>query len=352
MSDYTLSVTLFDLVVDASIDRLIRSSDPYLRNLLQQEVGRHTHSPVKTFRWALTDSRVNTLVHLYGEQYVENPCTEIDRYFDILNRRLFSRPIPTQMAVLYLFGPGKEYSANISALSAFGEAVAGHCMEEFTYVPLVRPLGIMPDIVLRTSRAGQARFALVESKASVAKKGGAKTLLEGQVHEFLVNIKTRAGGFGLSYEGYLVCSHFRDNRVIDCAILRIDLGYYTAGTSPIATTQMNVFQPVPSYDDPIARLRSIITLQADLGAPADDYMTGLLSTEASQSATLALLKNDKGVAGVNQVFNYIEDTARELGLADQWHRSQERLAITKPAEAARIQEALARHNRPQVRVEE
>jgi hypothetical protein len=79
------------------------------------------------------------------------PARTLDQYFDIVNGRLFSRSVPTQLAVLYLFGSGKHYRPNTGALSASGEAIAGFCMEQFGYRPLVRPLGIMPDAVLWTN---------------------------------------------------------------------------------------------------------------------------------------------------------------------------------------------------------
>jgi len=160
-------------------------------------------------------------VRTYGEEYVADPCVDLDQYFDIVNRRFFSRSIPTQLTVLYLFGSGKQYRASKTALSAAGEGVAGHCLERFGYRPLVRPLGVLPDAVLWTRRNGRLSLALAESKASATPD--AKRLLEQHVFDFFVDVKTRATGFRYNYEGYLICTEFQDRRVIRCVALRVDL---------------------------------------------------------------------------------------------------------------------------------
>jgi hypothetical protein len=77
------------------------------------------------FQYALSRSDFTRLTHLYGEQYVADPGADLDQYFDIVNGRLFSCSVPTQLAVLYLFGSGGQYRPNTGALSAAGEAIAG-----------------------------------------------------------------------------------------------------------------------------------------------------------------------------------------------------------------------------------
>jgi hypothetical protein len=180
----------------------------------------------------------------------------------------------------------------VAALSAAGEAVAGYCMEQFGYQPLVRPLGVMPDAVLWANRAGMLHLALTEAKASTRQEP--KRLLEKSVSQFFLDIKTRAVGFSYHYEGYLVASQFKDGHVIECACLHVDLGYYTAGTARSAPADSGgIFNSVPSYDQPEDRIRSIMRLQAETGPAQDEYLTSLFSEEATRSATLALMKQDK-----------------------------------------------------------
>ena len=44
MSDFTLDVTVYDLRIDSHLDRLIRSSDPYLQEQLEKEVKTKLHA--------------------------------------------------------------------------------------------------------------------------------------------------------------------------------------------------------------------------------------------------------------------------------------------------------------------
>lgn len=66
-------------------------------------------------------------------------------------------------------------------------------MEKFGYRGLVRPLGVMPDIVLWCNRNDGLRLVLAEAKAST--KQTLKQLIVKNVSQFLIDIKTRAQGF-------------------------------------------------------------------------------------------------------------------------------------------------------------
>src|SRR5947208_2824528 len=98
--------------------------------MLEEEVEQRLRSSRQQFQYRLSENDLKRLTAVYGEQYVSNACADLDQYFDLLNSRIFTRPIPTQLAVFYLFGSGKQYRASISALSSAGEAMAGYCLEQ------------------------------------------------------------------------------------------------------------------------------------------------------------------------------------------------------------------------------
>jgi hypothetical protein len=324
------------------LDRLVRSSDPHLRKMLESEIRQVTSGAGKHFRFQLTDPELHEFVRTYGEQFVSNPTTDLDQYFDVVNRRFFTRSIPTQLAVLYLFGSGKQYRASVSALSAAGEAVAGYCMEKFGYRPLVRPLGVMPDAVLWTVRNGGFHLALTEAKASTTRDPGG--LVEQNVFQFFVDIKTRATGFRYPYDGYLVCTTFADGHHVDCMVLQVGLGYYNRGTANASRLDPpQGFSAVASYEDPDARLRTVIRLQAETSAARDEYLTSVLSEEASRSATMAMIKRGKPLEAPADVQNYVDKAAREVGLENEWKLGQSLISDTKRAEKERVQTAIQRY---------
>jgi len=349
MNDFMLDVTVYDLRIDSHLDRLIRSSDPYLQEQLEKEVRSRLVTGQQFPTFHVTESDLKRLANIYGEQYVQNPCTDLDLYFDLINRRFFSRPVPTQLAVLYLFGSGKQYRANISALSTAGEAVAGCCLEHFGLRPLVRPLGMMPDAVFWTTRNSATIIALAEAKASTTRRS--KVLIDQNVFQFLVDVKTRATGFGYRYEAYLVCSYFQDSRKIECSILRVDLDYYYKGTDVVPGLMEN-YSAVPGYEDPDARLRGIIRVQAETVSVRDAYLTGMLSEEASRSATLAVLKEGRALENADEVDAYIRKTAEDLGLRDEWEQGQSLIKDTKQAEKNKIKGAIQKYRKPDIKLEE
>jgi hypothetical protein len=263
---------------------------------------------------------------------------------------LFSRSVPTQLAVLYLFGNGKHYRPNIGALSASGEAVAGFCMEQFGYRPLVRPPGIMPDAVLWTNRAGVLYLALAEAKASTRKSPN--RLIEKNVSQFLVDIKTRAKGFSHRYEGYLLAVFFDDGGKTLCSCLRVDLSRYSKTLQGVGPPQAGIHSIVPPFEDPEDRLRGIIRLQAETGDAQDEYLTSLLSEEATRSATLDLIRQKTLNAGKapnlshDQVDAHIHKVASGLGLGEQWAAGQRLIRDVKGAERARVTKALTRYMKP------
>ena len=105
-----------------------RSSDPYSRKLLENHVADLISNPGKQFHNTLTRTELTDLAHRYGEQYVDDPCADLDQYFDFINNRWPPRALQTRSVQHFLFSPGKSYIANISALCICGEGIAGYLM--------------------------------------------------------------------------------------------------------------------------------------------------------------------------------------------------------------------------------
>jgi hypothetical protein len=349
MVDSSVELTVYEIQMDTGLDRIVRSNDPSLQKMVEDRIRKLLQGSGTRFSYALSRSDFIRLSHVYGEQYVADPGADLDQYFDIVNGRLFSRSVPTQLAVLYLFGSGKHYRPNTGALSASGEAIAGFCMEQFGYRPLVRPLGIMPDAVLWTNRAGILYLALAEAKAST--KEHPNRLIEKNVSQFLVDIKTRAQGFSHRYEGYLVAVLFRDGGKILCSCLRVDLSRYAKVHQGVAP-QSGIHSTVPPFEEPEDRLRAIIRLQAETGDAQDEYLTSLLSEETTRSAILELIRQktlDPGDApnlSQTQVDAYIHNVASALGLAEQWAAGQRLIRDLKGAERDSVTRALIRYVKP------
>ena len=348
MITFSLTGSLQSVTMSGHLDWLARSSDPYLRKRLEDELRPTIRGTGRPFHFTLTEEELKRYTRTYGEQFVADPCGDLTQFFDVINGRFFARSVPTQLVVLYLFGTGKQYRPNVGALSAAGEGIAGYCLERFGYQPLVRPLGVMPDAVSWTKRNGILRLALGEAKASTFRDP--RRMLEKNVFQFFVDIKTRATGFRYNYEAYLICSLFKDHHEIECAVLHVDLGYY-CGTS-VGGGAQDISTSVPAYDEPAERLRSIIRLQAEIESARDEYLTGVLSEEATRSATLALLKQEQEPQAPEEVEQYIRNMAAQLGLAQQWQSGQELVKDIKGREEHVLKLAIQRYRKPEVEIEE
>lgn len=343
MRDFNIDCKLYSMAMDPGLDRLIRSNDPSLQKMLEDRVRAVLRAGGKHYRYTLPRQEFIRLTRTYGEQYVADAGADLDQYFDIVNGRLFSRTIPTQMVVLYLFGSGSHYRPNVGALSAAGEAIAGYCVEQFGYRAMVRPLGVMPDAVVWANRAGALYLALVEAKAST--RNEPKRIIEKNAADFFVDIKTRAQGFGHRYEGYLIASQFHDGGIIDCVCLHVDLSCYSTSRASAAYPGSTIHVTVPGYDEPVVRVQSIIRLQADTAAAEDEYLTSLLSEEASRSAMIHLLSDQKSPAP-KDVEAYIFRVASEIGLEKQWAAGQNLIREVKAKETEHITKALTKFRQP------
>lgn len=348
MSDICVEGTVHSISMDTSLDRLVRTSDPGLQKLVEEKIGTLMRSAGRSFRYKVPRDEFKRQTHVYGEQFVSDAPADLDQYFDIINGRLFSRSIPTRLAVLYLFGSGNQFRPNTGALSAAGEAIAGLCMEQFGYRPLVRPLGVMPDIVLWTNRAGIIHLALAEAKAST--RQDPQNLIEKNAAKFLVDVKTRAQGFSYRYEGYLIASQLRDGGTVRCSCLHVDLERYARPDITDRNNRTGFESAVPSYDQPEARLEAIIRLQAETVEARDEYLTSLLSEEATRAAMLELIFRQKSITE-DAIDVYIARLASELGLSAQWAAAQELIRDTKGKEKANVSKALIRYKKPMLELE-
>jgi hypothetical protein len=345
MQDYQISLTTYEVVVDDHLDRLIRTSDPTLRTMLVDEIRRRLNTRRTSQAFPVPKDEVARLGLIYGEQYVPDPSHDLEIYFNIANRRFSARNVPTHLAVLYLFGTGKEYRPNLGCLSVAGEALAGYCVQSFGYTPLVRPLGVMPDALCSADKGGSLRIAMVESKASV--RSDPEQLILKNVHQFLVDVKTRSTGFRLHYEGYLVCSHFQDGGRVEIGCLYLDLGYYLKGATPVQTAVPSLGS-VDSYERPAKRLEDIIRREAATVDSGDEYLISVLSEEANRTATIVLVKDGVGPRRAKDTEDYVQTTAAKIGLAEQWNRGQQMIKHTKGKETREIEEAIKKMKTPEL----
>jgi hypothetical protein len=175
-------------------------------------------------------------------------------------------------------------------------------------------------------------------------------MLEENVCKFFLDIKTRATGFRYKYEAYLVCSLFKDGHEIDCAVLHVDLGYYCPTSVAGGSDQISV--AVPAYDEPAERLRAIIRLQAETGSARDEYLTSVLSEEATCSAALARIKEEQAPETPDEVEQYINDTAAQMGLAQEWRAGQALVRDTKGKEREFVKRAIKRYRKRDIDFEE
>ncbi len=353
MATLTIRGVSYTLTMNSVLDKLARSSDPYLKKRLEEYV-RPCWSSGSSFSHSLSDADLSRFAEVYGEQYVKDPWNDLDQYFAIIGKKLPHRKIRTQLKILYLFGPGNSYKPNLGSLSVAGEAVAGFCLQELDYAPLVRPLGIMPDAVLWKRQAGEFRLALSEAKASTVQEP--RRMIEKNVYQFILDVKTRAAAFGNRYDAFLVCSRFRDGGGIDCECLHLDLGYYhaakqSAGHCPEITD--SIWSGMGGDYDARVRLATIIQAQAYTAETKDEYLAGLLSEEATRTATVALLEEkDEREIKVADVETLIRATASQLDVAEQWIRGQNLIVHTKQREEELVKRALQRYRETEFHDEE
>jgi hypothetical protein len=91
--------------------------------------------------------------------------------------------------------------------------------------------------------------------------------------------------------------------------------------TPVIFAEDSIQSRVSSFEDPDDRLRAIIRLQAETGDAQDEYLTSLLSEEATRSAILELIRQktldpaDAPNLSQNAVDEYVRNVAWVLGLA-------------------------------------
>ncbi len=333
-TSYTIHGEIHEIALDAELADLTRSSDPYTRRLLEGHVAQVTKKAGKPFHASLTRQELTHLAHRYGEQYADKPCDDLDQYFDIINNRWRPRALRTHDVQHYLFGSGKSYRANISALCCCGEALAGYAMDTlFNYTPIVRPLGIMPDLLCDNG----VMYSLTEAKSSTASP--ASVLRDKYLHQFLVDVKTRASGFRYAYEAFLVCTQFLDGGVVQCSVLRVDI---TGASAQRVRRSGHRPPPKPPDDHPRENLDRFLKLAAMATEDDDRYLAELLHDEAVRAAVLATLTVDvaeelsdgdedraaprsrtEGI-GAQEFERNLESRVHELQLNEAWNTLQSR----------------------------
>jgi hypothetical protein len=338
VTDFIVDGTVHKVSLDYEFGQIVRTRDPILDREVKARVRRALDTRGEDVHAVISDHDFKACAHRFGEKYVADPGADLDQFFDIIHGRLFTRSIPVQLAVLYLFSSGFEYRANESALSAAGEAIAGWCMEHRGYQALVRPLGIMPDALFSKTVGARLLLALVEVKSSTRTKPRQQILEEAAT--FLMDIKSRANDFRFDYEAYLFAIHFTEKRRVTFQCLKVDVPLPCPDEVRIgngySAQKLNV---VAGYDNPKARIQSLIQLQAATCSAQDGYLTELISDEASRTATLALLAN-KDAISPDDVISYIDEIALTIGLANPWRDGQRLIAPVKFKEHEEIESAI------------
>lgn len=313
---YTLDAVQHSITLDPMLSGLTRSSDPYTRKMFEERVAKSIRNGGKPFQATLSRKELTDLAHRYGEQYADEPCGDLDRFFDILNNRWPPRALQTRSVQHFLFGPGKSYRASISALCTSGEGIAGYLMEKFGYTPFVRPLGIMPDLL----SYNQSRYALTEAKATT--KESPSTLRDKNLYKFLLDVKTRSDRFYYAYEAYLICTQFLDGGIISCTILHVDLADSTSAKAPPTGPHPRA---LPPDDQPSQKVDTYLQLGARAARDGDRYLTELLHDEATRAAVLTLMIEPHGDVDAQQVDRYLDRRMGDLKISHDWDNMYERL---------------------------
>jgi hypothetical protein len=98
---------------------------------------------------------------------------------------------------------------------------------------------------------------------------------------------------------------------IDCAFLHVDLKDYC---HILVSGPIHISVAPTSLDRPEERRRVFIRPQAETVVTGDEYLIGLISEEATRSATLARVKEKKIPKNAADVDGRIWTVAEELGL--------------------------------------
>jgi hypothetical protein len=313
---YQLDAEQHSITLDRTLAGLVQTHNPYNKEEFKKRVSPQLKKPVKLPLATLSREKLTELAHHYGEQYVEDPCADLDQFFDIINNRWPPRLLQTRSVQHFLFGPpGKVYHANISALCTCGEGVAGYVMENLGYTPFVRPLGIMPDLL----SFNRSHYAFTEAKATT--KDDPQGLRDKHLYQFLVDVKTRSG-FRYAYEAYLICTRFSDGGIIHSDILHVDLASISGTAAPSVGAQAPL---LPPDDKPSQRVDTYLRLGAITANDGDTYLTELLHDEATRAAVLALLVEQSGSPDIGQVDKYLDEVdkyldkrMRDLDISPDW----------------------------------
>lgn len=350
--DTRIVVTRYEIKFDEHLDRPTQTRNPNAQHTVERDISAELRKKRPSDTYILTEDQLRDFSRKYGEQYVSDPYRDVSQWFDIVNGKLKRPSVPPRLALAYFFATRQGYTINTTALGVLGEAVVGYCAEHEGYNLLLRPVGIMPDAVLCRSAGGQQQisFALVEAKASARREPN--KMIQQNVFDFLVDVKTRVTGFGNDYEAFLVCSRFRDMTHVDCSILCVDLRYFNRVGSklPLSVKCSDITSDAVEAD-PIERVNSLLRLNASLGEVRDAYLAGLVREEAKKSGTLALLADGVDVQSPREVDKFLDEAADNLGLRESWDSARQLAADMLRIEDAMVERALARYRSPELPLE-
>jgi len=94
---FQIHVSLYSVVLDSTLDNLIRSNDPNTKRLLITRVRSHLAATPTEFNFTVQSEELITLTHTYAEQYVHDLCGDVDIYFAIASGRYF---VPNRISLI------------------------------------------------------------------------------------------------------------------------------------------------------------------------------------------------------------------------------------------------------------
>jgi hypothetical protein len=97
-----------------------------------------------------------------------------------------------------------------------------------------------------------------------------------------------------------------------------------------------------TISNPQEKLEAIIRLQGETCDARDEYLTELLSAEASVNATLAVLERGDINVHPTAVEAHVAQVATKLNLIVPWRKGQALIEPQKGAELERIKDAIRR----------
>ena len=84
---YELKAVQHSITLDPTLTGLTHTRDRYAKKMLESLVSPQLSKPGKPWKWTLSRKELTDLSQRYGEQWVDDPCEDLDQFFNITNNR-------------------------------------------------------------------------------------------------------------------------------------------------------------------------------------------------------------------------------------------------------------------------